>query len=187
MNDFEKTGQQALSGMDDMQAQIERLMETTDQYIGGPLESLISGLAKAGHTSQGATRALDRFAEHALTVFTKMLTESVFEGFVGHGKAAGADKNTAETGLAGFINDIAGGRMAGNRNSGGYGEPAPVNITVFNNTAAQAEVKERTNSQGQREIEIMIDNMVAQSLTAGAQTRSVLRSVFGIDNLLSSR
>lgn len=192
MDDFKQAGQQALSGFDSMQGQLDRLLETTDILVGGPLDKLIDGLARAGTSSQAAGKSLDKFAEDILTMFTKQITESVFEGLSETMAASGGKAKPQERGGAGqsVLGALFGEVFSQNQMGSGpvaLGGSSPVNVTVHNNSTASATVQERTNSQGQREIEIMLDNMVAQSLTRGRQTRSVLRSVFGIDNLLSSR
>jgi hypothetical protein len=192
MDDFKQTGQQALAGFDAMQGQLDRLFETTDILVGGPLDKLIDGMVKAGTSSQTASKSLEKFAEDMLTTFTKKVTESVFEGLSDSVTATGGKKGQADKAGAGqAVLGALFGEVFSNHPMGGgpvaLGAGSPVNVTVYNNSTANATVQERTNSQGQREIEIMLDNMVAQSLTRGRQTRSVLRSVFGIDNLLSSR
>lgn len=163
-------------GFEETERQMDRLLDVTDRLTRGPLDKLIDNLAKTADTSKTVNQSLEKFSEDLLKAFTRSAVEHVFEGI-------GPDGRAPQSGQ-GFAGNIAGAflpQIFGGQNTSG------VQVTVHNNAQATAQVQERVNSRGQREIEIMIDNMVASSLAQGNQTRSVLSSIFGIENLLKSR
>ena len=170
------TNHQNEKALQDMDSGLEALIHTTDSYVNGPLEKMIDRLSKLGSSSRTVSKTLEQFAEDILTVFTEDVVEAVFDTIGKDKKRQKSDDPIAFSGLLGGMFGA-----AGQNNSGS------VTVNVINNTAAQARVNERTGVNGDREFEIMIDNMVANSLSGGRQTRTVLRSIFGIDNLLSSR
>ena len=179
-----------LSSFEDVERQINRTIRATENLVDRPLENLIRNLGRAAEKGNSASRSLERFGEDLLTAVTENLVQNVF-GSLGGGPVRGQSQSRSsglDTILAPVLGSIFSGQSGLGQTSGlgGLGSN-PVNVTVFNNSNAQAQVSERTNSRGQREVEIMIDNMVASSLSQGQQTRSVLRSIFGIDNLLRSR
>ena len=179
-----------LSSFEDVERQINRTIRATENLVDRPLENLIRNLGRAAEKGNSASRSLERFGEDLLTAVTENLVQNVF-GSLGGGSVRGQNQSRSsglDTILAPVLGSIFSGQPGLGQASGlgGFGSN-PVNVTVFNNSNAQAQVSERTNSRGQREVEIMIDNMVASSLSQGQQTRSVLRSIFGIDNLLRSR
>ena len=53
-------------------------------------------------------------------------------------------------------------------------------VIINNNSTAQVSARESAGPMNQRQLEITIDQMVAQSLAQGRQTTGVLRSLFGI-------
>ena len=181
--DFTNLGE----GFEQTERQIDGVIDATDRLVGGALERLIDNLSKTANTSQTVSRSLERFANDMLTVFTKTAVESVFDGLSGEPRApltrAQSKPSFAEGLLASLVPGLIPSQSQDSKNMGGAG----VVVTVNNNAQATANVQERINSRGQREIEVMIDNMVANSLAQGSQTRSVLSSVFGLDNLLKSR
>lgn len=61
----------------------------------------------------------------------------------------------------------------------GQGQGAPVQVVINNNAGVQVSARESGNFN-QKQLEITIDQMVAQSLTQGQQTTGVLRSLFGL-------
>ena len=74
-----------------------------------------------------------------------------------------ADKN----GLSGLVQGAA-----------SFGEG--LSVQVINNTPFSVQAQEKTNAQGKRELEIMIDQMVANAMLNGKTTTTVMGSVFGI-------
>jgi hypothetical protein len=67
------------------------------------------------------------------------------------------------------------------------GGETPVNIIIHNNTQAQVSVSEGRDSFDARQLEITIDQMVADSLVRGRQTTGVMRTLFGLMPGLSGR
>lgn len=55
------------------------------------------------------------------------------------------------------------------------------NVTVINNSPAQARVEESDNSSGGKDITIVIDEMVAGKIAQGGKTQKAISSVFGIN------
>lgn len=53
-------------------------------------------------------------------------------------------------------------------------------VIINNNSAAQVSAGESMGAMNQKQLEITIDQMVAQSLAQGRQTTSVLRGLFGL-------
>lgn len=72
----------------------------------------------------------------------------------------------------------------GTRSGGGN---TPIAVIINNNSPAQVTVTETTGGLDQRQLEISIDQMVAQSLVQGRQTSGVLRSLFGLAPDLAGR
>ena len=165
------------------QSAIEKVIDATDDLVGGPLDKLIDNLSKTADGSKTASQSLEKFADDLLITFTKNAVDAVFDGMA-DGKTTGKSNESgyAQQLAMQFLPQMFGGGAVqqGNGTNG-------VQVIVNNNAQATAQVQERNNSRGQREIEIMIDNMVANSLVQGSQTRSVLQSVFGLSNLLKSR
>lgn len=62
----------------------------------------------------------------------------------------------------------------------GQGEGGGLQVVINNNSAAQVTARESMGAMNQRQLEITIDQMVAQSLAQGRQTTGVLRSLFGL-------
>lgn len=60
------------------------------------------------------------------------------------------------------------------------GKGGGINIVVNNNAPVQVSAQENSGAFGQKELEIRIDQMVANSLTQGPQTTGILRSLFGL-------
>lgn len=82
-------------------------------------------------------------------------------------------------GLRGVFDDIFRPQMQGH--GGG------LQVIVNNNTGAQVSARESTGPMNQKQLEITIDQMVAQSLLQGRQTSGVLRSLFGLAPGLAGR
>ena len=166
------------------QSAIEKVIDATDGLVGGPMDKLIDNLSKTADGSKTASQSLEKFADDLLITFTKNAVDAIFDG-IADGKTSGKSNNEnsyAQQLAMQFLPQMFGGGAV-QQGNGANG----VQVIVNNNAQATAQVQERTNSRGQREIEIMIDNMVANSLVQGSQTRSVLQSVFGLSNLLKSR
>lgn len=62
----------------------------------------------------------------------------------------------------------------------GQGQGSGLQVIVNNNSNAQVMARESMGPMNQKQLEITIDQMVAQSLTQGRQTTGVLRSLFGL-------
>lgn len=75
------------------------------------------------------------------------------------------------SGLRGLFEDM---REAGGRDG------APLQVIINNNAGAAVSAREVPGSFNQKQLEITIDQMVAQSLTQGRQTSGVLRALFGL-------
>lgn len=67
-----------------------------------------------------------------------------------------------------------------NREGGG------LQVVINNNTTAQVTARE-SSGMNQKQLEITIDQMVANSLMQGRQTTGVLKSLFGLVPTLSGR
>lgn len=94
---------------------------------------------------------------------------------------SGSDKAARLPGFFGLFGD------RGHDGSGRSGTPS-VNVNVINNTGSSVNVSERDNGRGGIDIDIMIDQMMAQSLSRpGSQTGRLLHSLFGLSPLLSRR
>lgn len=73
------------------------------------------------------------------------------------------------------------GGMAQQNGAGG------MQVIIHNNTAAAVTARETTGAFDRKQLEITIDQMVADSLIRGRQTGGVLRSLFGIAPSLLGR
>ena len=62
----------------------------------------------------------------------------------------------------------------------GQGQGGGLQVVINNNSAAQVTARESAGAMNQKQLEITIDQMVAQSLAQGRQTTGVLRSLFGL-------
>ncbi len=62
----------------------------------------------------------------------------------------------------------------------GQGQSSGLQVVINNNSAAQVSARETMGAMNQKQLEITIDQMVAQSLAQGRQTTGVLRSLFGL-------
>lgn len=62
-----------------------------------------------------------------------------------------------------------------------------LNITIVNNTQHAISTNEKSGQDGNRELEIIIDQMVANSLVRGRQTTGILNAVFGLGPRLIGR
>lgn len=60
------------------------------------------------------------------------------------------------------------------------GAGTPMQVIINNNAGVQVTAQESNGALNQKQLEITIDQMVAQSLTQGRQTTGVLRSLFGL-------
>jgi len=63
----------------------------------------------------------------------------------------------------------------------------PIQVNIVNNANANVTVSQRQNQNGTRNLQVQIDEMVANSLTKGAKTRGALRNIFGVDPVLTQR
>lgn len=66
-------------------------------------------------------------------------------------------------------------------NAGGY------SVVINNNAGAQVTARETTGEMDQKQLEVTIDQMVANSLISGRQTSGVLRTLFGLAPTLIGR
>jgi hypothetical protein len=55
-----------------------------------------------------------------------------------------------------------------------------LNVTIINNAGASISARESGGGMTQKQLEITVDQMVANSLVQGRQTSGVLRALFGI-------
>lgn len=55
------------------------------------------------------------------------------------------------------------------------------NVTVINNTQAQARVEESENASGGKDVTIIIDELIAGRIAQGGKTQKAISSVFGIN------
>ncbi len=63
-----------------------------------------------------------------------------------------------------------------------------IRINVINNAGASVNVNERPDGTGGMDIDILIDQIVAQSLSRpGSQSSRLMQSLFGLSPLLSRR
>ena len=69
----------------------------------------------------------------------------------------------------------------------GQGSAAPINVVINNNAGASVSARTTEGPFNQKQLEITIDQMVAQSLVQGRQTSGVLRALFGLAPGLSGR
>lgn len=60
-------------------------------------------------------------------------------------------------------------------------------VIINNNAGAQVSARETAGPLNQKQLEITIDQMVAQSLVQGRQTTGILRSLFGLAPGLTGR
>lgn len=77
------------------------------------------------------------------------------------------------------------GMFEGMLGSGGGG--GGLQVVINNNAGVQVSAREMAGPMNQKQLEITIDQMVAQSLMQGRQTTGVLRSLFGLSPGLSGR
>lgn len=167
----------SLSAYAQAEDKLNKISRITADFVNDPLEKLAKSIGRISDRALDTSDILNKFAEGMLKSLTKTFVNAALE------KPEISDRSSD-------VGDLSKALFFGNQIQPSY-SPAidsnSVNITVLNNTSTMAQVNERVNSRGQKEIEIMIDNMVASSLSQGTQTRSVLKSLFGIDNLLRSR
>lgn len=107
----------------------------------------------------------------------------VFDAFSTPGKTPSdsSRKSPAGYGLPGILGGFLGGRN-------GDAKTAAVTVNVINNAGAAVSVNERPNARGGVDIDIMIDQIMAQSLSRpGSQTGRLLNSLFGLSPVLSRR
>lgn len=60
------------------------------------------------------------------------------------------------------------------------GAASGINVVINNNAGADVSARETMGAFGQKQLEITIDQMVANSLAQGRQTTGVLRTLFGL-------
>ncbi len=82
----------------------------------------------------------------------------------------------------------AGQVVANGGSSGAGGGSSGVNVTVVNNAGADVSVQQKQRSNGTRELEILVDTMVAQSLTRGnSKAFQALGATYGLRPILNGR
>lgn len=73
-------------------------------------------------------------------------------------------------------------------NGGQAGGGASVNVTVINNAAADISVREKPSRGGGRELEIMVDMMVAKSISqSGSKAFQAMEATYGLRPVLNGR
>tara|TARA_B100000686_G_scaffold354859_1_gene467747 strand:+ start:839 stop:1387 length:549 start_codon:yes stop_codon:yes gene_type:complete len=174
-------------GLDNTQTALDSVADTADRLVSGPVKRLIDNLAKTADGTRSVSDSLERFAEDVLKNLTKKTVEGVFDNVI-----TADGQPTRERGKnSNLFSDLAHQilpSLSGLGNSDVSAQSASgIKVTIHNNAPVVPRVEQKVDSRGQREIEIMIDNMVASSLAQGSQTRSVLQSVFGLTNLLRAR
>ncbi len=60
-------------------------------------------------------------------------------------------------------------------------------ISVINETGNLVQVQEKRRTNGDKALEVKIDQMVSHAMSGGTQTRKVLKTMFGIEPALSKR
>ena len=78
------------------------------------------------------------------------------------------------------------------RSGGGFenvfgGGMGPINVIIHNNAPVGVQARQTTDAMGMKQLEIVIDQMVASALTRGRQTSGVLESLFNLLPGLSGR
>jgi hypothetical protein len=63
---------------------------------------------------------------------------------------------------------------------GGRGDGGMINLVVHNNMPVGVSARESFDASGRKQLELTIDQMVANALTRGRQTSGVLGSLFGV-------
>jgi hypothetical protein len=73
-------------------------------------------------------------------------------------------------------------------NGGVSGGAAAVNVTVINNAGAEVSVRERPSRGGGRELEIMVDALVAKSISqSGSKAFQAMEATYGLRPVLNGR
>ena len=73
-------------------------------------------------------------------------------------------------------------------NGGVSGGAAAVNVTVINNAGAEVSVRERPSRGGCRELEIMVDALVAKSISqSGSKAFQAMEATYGLRPVLNGR
>lgn len=74
-----------------------------------------------------------------------------------------------------------------NGNPGQGNTQSGYSVVINNNTSAQVSARENDGGMDQKQLEITIDQMVANSLLSGRQTSGVMRTLFGLAPTLIGR
>lgn len=98
--------------------------------------------------------------------------------------AAELQKIVRQEMLSGLSSMFEGLQRAVTRDSG---SAASINVVINNNASAEVSARETMGAFGQKQLEITIDQMVANSLAQGRQTTGVLRTLFGLAPSLIGR
>jgi hypothetical protein len=152
---------------DNVNAQVRRISE-------GSLQNMIKALEDISIRGKSAQDVLQNFSEKMF----KTILDQVSKQF-------GSDINTnKKQNKKDLAQTLFGGLFGGGLSNQAQ---TPVQVTVINNTQAQVQTQEQVGRNGQRQLQIMIDNMVADSLVRGSATQNVLSNVFGITQQLVSR
>ena len=76
----------------------------------------------------------------------------------------------------------------GNGNLGVRSEPSNVNVVINNHTGQPAETRETVDSRGNRTIEVLVGDMVAQQLTTkNSSVQQSLAGTYGTRPMISRR
>ena len=120
--------------------------------------------------------------------FVGDLFGSIFGGgrAVGGPVAAGHAYLVGERGPELLVTGGMSGSIIPNNRLGG--SASPVNVNITNNSSAQITTRETHNANGGRDIEVMIDEVMARNIhRSGSRSRAALQNAFGAQPALALR
>lgn len=133
-------------------------------------------------SSEGMEK-LSKTVTQSITVSRQTATRQPSEAIIGS-ELSKFLKQEMMSGLGGLFGGK--GKSAGTGQSGGFGG-GELNVIVNNSTPYAVTARETSGAFNQKTLEIMIDQMVADSLMRGRQTSGVLNSMFGLSPNLIGR
>ena len=170
-----------LQNIRDTQAELKALGRVTNnvntqvrRVSGEGLQHMIKALEDISVHGKTAQSVLQKFSEKMFKTILDQASKQFETGTV-------LDEGQSKEGLAQSLLGGIFGNIAQERNSNS------LQVTVINNTQAQIQTQEQVGQNGQRQLQIMVDNMVADSLVKGSATQNVLNHVFGLTQQLVTR
>jgi hypothetical protein len=143
--------------------------------IGSLVGAFLPGKSDGGYTGNGARTAAAGIVHGQEYVFSAAATKRIGVGNLEamHRSA----KGYADGGYVGPMPAVSNFRANDNRSTA-----APVTVNVINNAGADVKTRETTGADGSRQLEIMVDQMVANSISQGSGRR-VMERQYGMSGV----